>query len=236
MKPLKNILSKGRYTPKELIRIQLQTFIDTFKSGKSVFSKDEIDLMIKSWKPNNNLEIHEYNKYQKSYKELFNILLEIYDKDLYLKLEISRVNTIMTFLLYASDESINLFASKLPTNEKDSIYELVLLSMDISNLSIDDQDLPVLLRIFYPIVLIRNKEIRESIESILNLCKKIEHYSNIFEIDLSFILKYYTDEINAQISLFNLMILQIGLNLEKKNTKISLDMIFLDSPVLLEGV
>jgi hypothetical protein len=236
MKSLKTIFNKGAYTPKELVYMQLQIFIDDFKNKKSVFSKDEIDLKVKTWNPRNSYEINEYNKYQKLYVELVDILLEIYDKDLHLKLAMSKVNTVMTFLLYASDTSIDIFASKLPQNKKDEIYELVLLSMDTSNLNIDDQDLPVLLRIFYPTVLVKDKEIKESIESILNLCKKIEYYSNIFEIDLSFILDYYTDEINSQISLFNSIVLQTGLDLSKKNTKISLDMIFLDSPLLLESI
>jgi hypothetical protein len=236
MKSITKVISSGKLTPKELVRMSVLSFVYEMKNEKSVLDKKDIDLIIKNWIPKNNFEVETYNNYLKKSNCFFESIFKIYQSYLLILLQLSKLNTFATFLLYAPDESIKSFIGKLPEKEKIKMNDIAInyTNLNMGELSIDID--PDVFKILYIIYLLEQKDISELITEFLEISSDISKYSVFFEVETSFIVGQYYNELKNDVSLFNLLISQLLLTIEKKNTKINLDMFFFNPFIDLEGV
>ncbi len=77
MKSLSNLLHRSNLSPKERILLCVQSDIEEMKNGKKTLSQTDIDALTRSWKPKNNLEVREYNKYYYTWEITRNIMIDM---------------------------------------------------------------------------------------------------------------------------------------------------------------
>jgi hypothetical protein len=67
-KDLTTLLQKGELTPKERVLLLAHNVINLEKTGKEILSEQDVNAISKGWKPANNREVQEYNKYIELWK------------------------------------------------------------------------------------------------------------------------------------------------------------------------
>lgn len=77
MKSISNLLSRSNLSPKDRILLCVQSDVEEMKNGKKTLSQTDIDALTKSWKPKNNLEVREYNKYYYIWNIVRNIIIDM---------------------------------------------------------------------------------------------------------------------------------------------------------------
>lgn len=236
MKKVNQIISSRNLTPKELAYLPLYAFIQSMQHEKHNFSSDEIKLAIRNWKPRNNTEIIIYNELREKVDAFYEDVLLLEQVQNSILLILSEITTIVTVLLYAPDKSIQLFINQLPEQEKICLDDVFITNIDTCRESLSKEDYLDIFRLLYIERLIENKNIQDMLQRFFTISKKTGQYSEIFDIDTTFISNNYYYEIKQKVTLLNLLTSQIILNLEKKNTKINLDMFFFNPFIDLEGV
>lgn len=120
MKKISKLLQKSNLTPRERIMIMIRDHIHRIKTGEGVLSKADAYSVSQGWKPTENHEVKEYNKYFHMW-DMF-IYLEIDMQTVYFNilLDIAEIEKIFMMYYFNSDKSklITAFEHQLSDEEQ----------------------------------------------------------------------------------------------------------------------
>lgn len=126
MKSISNLLSRSNLSPKDRILLCVQSDVEEMKNGKKTLSQTDIDALTKSWKPKNNLEVREYNKYYYIWNVVRNIIIDMQTTYLNTIIAIKEAQTLVMIGDHQNDKYIQeKIDSVLSSEDREKVHILI---------------------------------------------------------------------------------------------------------------
>jgi hypothetical protein len=127
MKSITNILRRSNLTSKDRILLQIHNDIKEMKTGKSSLSETDIHTLSEGWKPKDNYEVREYNKYLNIWKSLKFLSMDMQTVYLNALIDVKDVEKVLLFFLLKEQKDYRkLFADTLiGQNQEKGLTELL---------------------------------------------------------------------------------------------------------------
>jgi len=127
MKNLSKMLQKSDLTAKDRILLRIHNDINEMKTGKSILTESDIYNIAEGWKPKDNYEIREYNKYLNIWTALKFVNMDMQTIYLNAVIDIGNIEKVLLYFLYKDPKEYNkLFIKDLEKQNQDEVLNLLL--------------------------------------------------------------------------------------------------------------
>lgn len=123
MKNISNLLGKSNLTPKERILMCIHNEIHERKTGESMLTKADLHALSTGWRPNDNFEVQEYNKYYHTWDVVSYLKIDMQTIYLNAIIDMQSADKVLLYFVYRkAKEQKNIFE----TRSDDATNELAL--------------------------------------------------------------------------------------------------------------
>lgn len=127
MKNISDLLRTGNLTPKERILLLIHDDINELKTGKKTLTEADIYALSDGWKPKDNFEVREYNKYFYTWEVLRYLKMDMQTLYLNSLIDIKDTERILAYFVYKNVKDYkNIFEKKSSEETKGKILEEIL--------------------------------------------------------------------------------------------------------------